>query len=224
MAYVRWWAEGLDLVAGWNRYLYVAGPGDGRRARGELQRLLDQLRGLALAHGRRDIAVLLRRDPDAIIERGGAVPTLEEFRERQPEDFYGEAELLELYEAEIAQMVRDAEANREEDKKFHELVGTRNKADQLVHATRAAVKEHGGKIGGAAIGPIEEAVADLEKAMKGDDKAQIEAKITKLEQASQALFAAAQGGGDAGTPPPGPGAGAPDDVVDAEFTEVKDKK
>ena len=104
MAYVRWWAEGLDLVAGWNRYLYVAGPGDGRRARGELQRLLDQLRGLALAHGRRDIAVLLRRDPDAIIERGPAVPTLEEFRERQPEDFYGEAELLELYEAEIAQM------------------------------------------------------------------------------------------------------------------------
>jgi molecular chaperone DnaK len=128
-----------------------------------------------------------------------------------------------LSEAEIQQMVRDAEVNREEDKKFHELVGTRNKADQLVHATRAALKEHGGKIGGA-IGPIEEAVADLEKVMKGDDKAQIEAKITKVEQASQALFAAAQGGGAGPEAGPSPGAAPQDDVVDAEFTEVKDKK
>jgi len=123
-------------------------------------------------------------------------------------------------------MVRDAEANKEDDKKFHELVGTRNKADQLVHATRAAIKEHGGKVGGQ-IGAIEAALADLEKVMKGEDKDAIESKITALEQAAQPLAAAAasaqSGGGDAGAP--GGGGSAPkDDVVDAEFTEVKDGK
>src|ERR1700685_1052490 len=62
-----------------------------------------------------------------------------------------------LNEEEIQRMVRDAEANKEDDKKFHELVATRNKADQLVHATRAAVKEHGGKVDGAQIGAVESA-------------------------------------------------------------------
>ena len=129
-----------------------------------------------------------------------------------------------LSEEEIARMVADAEANKEEDKKFHELVGTRNKADQLVHATRSALKEHGGKVGGQ-IGSIEEALSELEKVKDGDDKALIESKIAKLEQAAQALYAAAQGGPvDAGAKP-GPGGSAqPDDVVDAEFTEVKDDK
>jgi molecular chaperone DnaK len=131
-----------------------------------------------------------------------------------------------LNEEEIQRMVRDAEANKEDDKKFHELVGTRNKADQLVHATRAAIKEHGGKVGGQ-IGAIEAALADLEKVMKGEDKDAIESKITALEQAAQPLAAAAasaqSGGGDAGAP--GGGGSAPkDDVVDAEFTEVKDGK
>ncbi|MBA2078509.1 molecular chaperone DnaK [Rhodanobacter sp. PCA2] len=127
-----------------------------------------------------------------------------------------------LSEDEINRMVADAEANKEEDKKFHELVGTRNKADQLVHATRSALKEHGGKVG-AQIGSIEEALSELEKVKDGDDKALIESKISKLEQAAQALYAAAQGGpADAG-PQPGPqGPAQPDDVVDAEFTEVKD--
>ncbi|HEX7732035.1 MAG TPA: molecular chaperone DnaK [Rhodanobacter sp.] len=131
-----------------------------------------------------------------------------------------------LSEEEIARMVADAEANKEEDRKFHELVGTRNKADQLVHATRSALKEHGGKVG-AQIGSIEEALSELEKVKDGDDKALIESKISKLEQAAQALYAAAQGQGgpaDAGAQP-GPGGSAqPDDVVDAEFTEVKDDK
>ncbi|KZV14856.1 molecular chaperone DnaK [Dorcoceras hygrometricum] len=131
-----------------------------------------------------------------------------------------------LSEEEIARMVADAEANKEEDKKFHELVGTRNKADQLVHATRSALKEHGGKVG-AQIGSIEEALSELEKVKDGDDKELIESKIGKLEQAAQALYAAAQGQGgpaDAGAQP-GPGGSAqPDDVVDAEFTEVKDDK
>ena len=132
-----------------------------------------------------------------------------------------------LNEEEIQRMVRDAEANKEDDKKFHELVAVRNKADQLVHATRDAIKEHGGKVAGD-IGRIEEAVADLEKVMKGDDQSAIESRIKKVEEASQSLAAAAsaQPQGGAGAAPGGqaPGGGKNDDVVDAEFTEVKDEK
>ncbi|HZF99124.1 MAG TPA: Hsp70 family protein, partial [Pseudoxanthomonas sp.] len=125
-----------------------------------------------------------------------------------------------LSEAEIQQMVADAEAHREEDKKFHELVQARNQADGLIHATRTAITEHGSKVGGEVIGRVESALADLETAMKGDDKAQIEARTKALEEAGQSLYAAtAQPGGDAGGPAQG---GAGDDVVDAEFTEVKD--
>ncbi|HET8898621.1 MAG TPA: molecular chaperone DnaK [Rhodanobacteraceae bacterium] len=130
-----------------------------------------------------------------------------------------------LSDEEIQKMVADAEANREEDKKFQELVATRNKADQLVHATRQAIKDHGGKLPPGQIGPIEEALSELEKVMKGDDKAQIESRIERLEQASQSLAAAAAGA--QGAPADGgaqqsAGAQAADDVVDAEFTEVKD--
>src|SRR5690606_14895999 len=129
-----------------------------------------------------------------------------------------------LNEDEIQRMVRDAEANKEEDRKFHELVAARNKADQLVAATRAAMKEHGGKVPGD-IGRIEEALSDLEKVMKGEDKAQIEARTTTLDQVARPLFAAASqpsGGPDAGAQ--SGGAAKDDDVVDAEFTEVKDDK
>ncbi|HET7358947.1 MAG TPA: Hsp70 family protein, partial [Rhodanobacteraceae bacterium] len=131
-----------------------------------------------------------------------------------------------LSDDEIQRMVSDAEAHREEDKKFQELVTVRNKADQLVHATRSALKEHGGKVGGQ-IGAIEEALAELVKAQEGDDKAAIEAKIEKLEQVAQPLYAAAQaqaqpGPDSAGQQAPGGGSAQPDDVVDAEFTEVKD--
>ena len=134
-----------------------------------------------------------------------------------------------LSEDEIKRMVSDAEANKEDDKKFHELVGARNKADQLVHATRAAIKEHGGKVDGGQIGAIETALSDLEKVMKGEDKDAIESRIAALESASQSLAAAAasagQGGpaADAGAQG-GAGSAPKDDVVDAEFTEVKDKK
>ena len=128
-----------------------------------------------------------------------------------------------LSDDEIARMVADAEANREEDKKFQELVGARNQADALVHATRTALTEHGAKAGSDVIAKVEAALADVETAMKGDDKAQIEAKTQALEQASQALFAAAQGGAEAGAAPAGNGPSS-DDVVDAEFTEVKDDK
>ena len=131
-----------------------------------------------------------------------------------------------LSEEEIQRMVADAEANKEEDKKFHELVGTRNKADQLVHATRSALKEHGDKVPGDQLSSIEGALSELEKVKDGDDKAAIESKVEKLEQVSQALHAAAQGGGqaDAGAQPAPGGSAQPDDVVDAEFTEVKDEK
>jgi len=132
-----------------------------------------------------------------------------------------------LSEEEIQKMVQDAEAHREDDKKFHELVQARNHADALVHATRSAIKDNGEKVGGEVIGRAEAAIADVESAMKGDDQAQIEAKSKALEEAGQALFAAAaaaaagQGGeaGDAGQAGAAPGG---DDVVDAEFTEVKD--
>ena len=130
-----------------------------------------------------------------------------------------------LSEEEIQKMVADAEANREEDQKFQQLVQARNQADGLIHAARSTIKEQGDKLPGDAIGNAEAAISELETAMKGDDKAQIEAKSTALEQVLQALAAAAQ------PQQPGPGAApggdggtgqAADDVVDAEFTEVKD--
>ena len=129
-----------------------------------------------------------------------------------------------LSDEEIQRMVQDAEAHREDDKKFQELVGARNQADALIHATRTAIKDSGDKVPGDVIGSAEAAIADLETAMKSDDKGQIEAKSKGLEDAAQALFAAAaagQGGGDAGAGPQ-PGAPAGDDVVDAEFTEITD--
>ena len=132
-----------------------------------------------------------------------------------------------LSEEEIQRMVSDAEAHREEDKKFQELVTARNQADALVHGARQAIKDNGDKVPGDVIGRVEGAIAEVEGAMKSDDKAQIEAKSKALEEASQALFAAVAA---AQQPPSGEGetAGAGgeapknDDVVDAEFTEVKD--
>jgi molecular chaperone DnaK len=130
-----------------------------------------------------------------------------------------------LSEEEIAQMVRDAEAHREEDKKFHELVTARNAADGLIHATRSAITEHGATVPDQ-IGAIESALSDLETAMKGDDKAQIEAKTNTLQQAAQSLYAAASAGAGPGPGSEEPAAGArpAEDVVDAEFTEVSGDK
>ena len=130
-----------------------------------------------------------------------------------------------LSEEEIQRMVADAEANREEDKKFQELVQARNQADGLIHQTRTAIKEHGSKVPGDQLGAIETALADLETAMKGDDKGQIEAKTMALAQAAQSLQAAASAGpAEAGEAGAGAAAGKSDDVVDAEFTEVKKDK
>ena len=131
-----------------------------------------------------------------------------------------------LSEEEIQRMVQDAEAHREDDRKFQELVQARNQADALVHSTRTAIKDNGDKVPGDVIGQVESAIAEVEAAMKGDDKAQIEGKTKALEEAAQSLFAAAAAAGQAGEAGPGaagPEAGAQaDDVVDAEFTEVKD--
>ncbi|MBG3902228.1 molecular chaperone DnaK [Pseudomonas aeruginosa] len=131
-----------------------------------------------------------------------------------------------LSEDEIQQMVRDAEANAEEDRKFEELAAARNQGDALVHATRKMITEAGDKATAEDKATIEKALGELEVAVKGDDKAEIEAKMNALSQASaplaQKMYAeqAQQGEGAA----QGEQAKSADDVVDAEFEEVKDNK
>ena len=132
-----------------------------------------------------------------------------------------------LSEAEIQDMIRDAEANAEEDKKFQELANVRNQGDNLAHAAKKALKEAGEKISGDEKTAIESAIADLEKAVKGDDKAEIEAKIEALSAASAKLYehmAGAEGGAAAGAAEGGASEGKKEDFVDAEFEEVKDDK
>ena len=131
-----------------------------------------------------------------------------------------------LSEEEIEQMVRDAEANAEEDRKFEELVTVRNQGDQLVHATRKMLTEAGDKATEEDRANIEKAIGELEVAIKGDDKAEIEAKIAAVSQAStplaQKMYAEQPQGGEGEQA--GDNAQSGDDVVDAEFEEVKDNK
>ncbi|WP_218421816.1 molecular chaperone DnaK [Stutzerimonas stutzeri] len=131
-----------------------------------------------------------------------------------------------LSEEEIEQMVRDAEANAEEDRKFEELATARNQGDQLVHATRKMLTEAGDKASDDDKAAIEKALGELELAIKGDDKAAIEAKITAVSQAStpvaQKMYAEQAQAGEG--QPAGEQAKPGDDVVDAEFEEVKDNK
>jgi molecular chaperone DnaK len=129
-----------------------------------------------------------------------------------------------LTDEEIQAMVRDAEAHAEDDKKFEELVQTRNQADAMVHATRKQLEEVGDALAANDKEEIETAIKELEAVLKGSDKAAIDEKSQALIQASQKLMEAAQakaqqGGGDAGQQADGN-----DDVVDAEFEEVKDDK
>ncbi|MBD7976227.1 MULTISPECIES: molecular chaperone DnaK [Pseudomonas] len=135
-----------------------------------------------------------------------------------------------LSDEEIEQMVRDAEANAEEDRKFEELAGARNQGDQLVHATRKMIVEAGDKATDEDKAAIEKAIGELEVAVKGDDKTVIEAKMTALSEVTaplaQKMYAEQPQAGEAQ-----PGAGnessaksAGDDVVDAEFEEVKENK
>ncbi len=129
-----------------------------------------------------------------------------------------------LTDEEIQQMVRDAEANAEADRKFEELVQARNQADHLVHSTRKQLSEAGDKLSAEDKAPIETAVNELETAAKGEDKAAIEAKIQALVQVSEKLIQAGQqqAQADANAQQSQGGKGG-DDVVDAEFEEVKDK-
>jgi len=129
-----------------------------------------------------------------------------------------------LTDKEVERMVRDAELNAEEDKKFEELVQTRNQADALVHATRKQIEEAGNDLATNDKQEIEAAVAALETAIKANDKAEIEAKTQALIQASQKLSEVAQAKAQQGGAEPQARNAAGDDVVDAEFEEVKDNK
>ena len=135
-----------------------------------------------------------------------------------------------LSDQEIDNMVQDAEAHAEEDRKARERIEARNMAENMIHATRKSLAELGDKAEEQEKKDIEAAIADLETALKGDDKDAITEKTTKLTEAAGKLaekaYAAQQAAGAAG--PEAASASKPeagkDDVVDAEFEEVKDDK
>jgi molecular chaperone DnaK len=132
-----------------------------------------------------------------------------------------------LSDAEIQQMINDAEAHAEEDKKFNELIGARNQADQLIHGVEKSLKDLADQVQDDEKKQIESAISELREAIKGSDKDAIDAKTRTLAEASGKLAerAYAKAGGDAGAAAPGAAGGDKDgDVVDAEFTEVKDDK
>jgi molecular chaperone DnaK len=138
-----------------------------------------------------------------------------------------------LTEAEIQRMVKDAEAHAEEDRKTLELVNARNGAEALVHSVRKSLKEYGDKLDAGEKEKIEAALKDAEGVLKSEDKSEIEAKAQALAQASQKLGekiyadqqakaqADSKEGQTQGQAEPGK---KDENVVDAEFTEVKDKK
>ncbi len=130
-----------------------------------------------------------------------------------------------LSDEEIEKMIKDAEANSADDKKFEEMVMVRNTADGMIHATKKTVEEAGDKATDEEKEAINTAIAELEEALKGNDKEAIEAKTTALTEASSALAqkmyadaAAAEGAEQAA------GGSEEDDAVDAEFEEVKDEE
>ncbi len=146
-----------------------------------------------------------------------------------------------LSEEEIQKMVRDAEAHAEDDRQKRELVEARNEADSMIYMTEKSLKEHGDKVDASVRSAIESAVARTKSAMESPDAAAIKSAVAELQQASHKLAeamyqqTAGQGGGPGGPgagagPGPGPGAqaGGPqpgakpeEDVVDADFREVK---
>ena len=137
-----------------------------------------------------------------------------------------------LNEDEIQRMVKDAEAHAEEDRKARELVEARNQADAMVHSVRKSLTEHGDKVDAAEKEKIEAAIKDVEGVLKGDDKDDIQKKTEALMQASHKLAeqiykqTQAAGAGAAAEAASGADAkgGGGDNVVDAEFQEVKDDK
>jgi molecular chaperone DnaK len=140
-----------------------------------------------------------------------------------------------LSEADIQKMIKDAEAHAADDKKRRALAEAKNQADALIHTTEKSLKDYGEKISTSDRGAIENAIADLKEAAKGEDADAIRAKTQTLAQASmklgEAMYAAQQAGGgptpsdSTGGSGTGEGSGAKkEDVVDAEFTEVDDDK
>ena len=136
-----------------------------------------------------------------------------------------------LSEEEIDKMVSDAEAHREEDKRFHELVTARNNAEALAHSTRSMLDEHKDSVDEGTKKAVEDAIGKVEEAVKGDDKDAIEAASNELQQASTALYQAAAQSDAGASAAESAQEGASEssdqddeDVVDAEFTEVDDDK
>jgi molecular chaperone DnaK len=137
-----------------------------------------------------------------------------------------------LSEADIDKMVKDAAEHAEEDKKRKAEVEAKNQAEALLHSTEKALSEHGNKVGETERSAIENAMADLKEALKGDDATAIAAKTQTLSQASmklgEAMYKAQQAGAEGAAPGGEEAAGAEakkdEDVVDAEFTEVDDDK
>ena len=131
-------------------------------------------------------------------------------------------------------MVKDAEVNAEEDKKVKELAESRNQADSLVHSTRKSLTEYGDKLEGGEKEAIVAAINEVEGSIKTGDKAEIDAKVAALSTASQKLgekmYAdmqaqqAAAGGAEGGAQGANDAKPQEDDVVDADFKEVKDAK
>jgi molecular chaperone DnaK len=130
-----------------------------------------------------------------------------------------------LSDEEVEKMIKDAEENAESDKKFQELVTSRNMADSLIHSTKQTMEELKDEVSDDEKSAIETAITDLEEAMKGEDKEAIDDKVQALSEKAQPLAekaqakaGAAEGGAEANTTDAG------DDVVDADFEEVKDDK
>ena len=134
-----------------------------------------------------------------------------------------------LSDAEVQQMVKDAEAHAEDDRKQRELVDARNQADSMIHGTEKSLKEYGEKVDGASRANLESLISELRDAVKGDNKDVIERKSEALMEASGKLMQQMAGGANGGVEPGAAGAQAggkagDDDIVDAEFEEVDGKK
>jgi molecular chaperone DnaK len=130
-----------------------------------------------------------------------------------------------LSDEEIEKMVKDAEANADVDKQFEELITARNTADGMIHATKKSMAEAGDKLSAEEKAPVEAAITELEEALKTEDKESITEKTTILTEASAKIAEKLYAAADAGASDTGTDAEAPkpeDDVVDAEFEEVKD--
>ncbi len=129
-----------------------------------------------------------------------------------------------LSDEEVEKMIKDAEANAEEDKKFQELVTSRNMADSLIHSTKQTMEELKDEISDDEKSAIEAAITELEEAMKGEDKEAIDAKVQALSEKAQPLAEKAQAKAGATEGSTAESNDAGDDVVDADFEEVKDDK